>query len=263
MFGKLLKLGKMAYNNISYYVGRLSHGIKNVAYKFIVRPIASILISIFNFARSLIMLPVNFMKWLIPSILDRVFDAFDTIKQAMKAILRSTYSIFKKILFNPISIALIIGALIYFLAPKLISIVSGGFKTIRKNIVNPIISVAKSVFSFLSAAWRIVSTVGKFLFDIVEYITRPTGIIGKTILTVLKYGMAIKSGIVKLIKTTGKSSVDTLCMFLAGDYIGIALHATIGMLGKFWQWLKGFGLFRRIVGLIKTILLFGEMLLTF
>ena len=39
--------------------------------------------------------------------------------------MKSTWSIFKRILFNPITIALLIGSLIYFIGPKLLKMIGG------------------------------------------------------------------------------------------------------------------------------------------
>ena len=43
-------------------------------------------------------------------------------------------------------------------------------------------------------------------------------------------------------------------MFLAGDYIGIAIHMVVGMVKKVWSWLKNANLFKIVFGIIKAIL---------
>lgn len=39
--------------------------------------------------------------------------------------------------------------------------------------------------------------------------------------------------------------MKTFCMFLSGDYIGLALNACWGGIKKFWGWLKNVKLFRK------------------
>lgn len=70
----------------------------------------------------------------------------------------------------------------------------------------------------------------------------------------IKMIMFVKGVIKDLIKKTGKDSVDVLCMFLAGDMLGIAIHAIGGLVVKMWRYIKDVGLFRMIFGLVKALM---------
>ena len=193
------------------------------------------------------------MKQIIPAIIDRTLDALNGIKQSVVRVLKSSMSIFKKILFNPITIALLIGGLFYFFGPKLISMLTVGVKFIRENIVPPIVSFAKFTWKVLKGVWEIVSTVGKTLFNIINWITSPEGIVAGAIRFVIKTYMAFKKGLKRLLKMAGKSSIDALCMMLSGDLIGMVIFGLIGAIRGMWRWIKRTKLFRIFTGVIDAI----------
>lgn len=125
-FGSLFGLMGKFVNKIGHWIGILGHGIVDKAYRFIVKPIASMMVSIFNFVSSIVLSPIQFIKWLIPTVVDKIMGVLHNISQAVKSVLKSTYTIFKKILMNPITIAILVGGLFFllwkWLGPKL----SGG-----------------------------------------------------------------------------------------------------------------------------------------
>lgn len=131
LLGKLFNLSIKFGNKIGYYASRIGGGIKDKTYRFLINPISSLVVTLIGFTISMLNLPSQFMKQIIPAIIDRTLDALNGIKQSVVNVLKSTVSIFKKILFNPITIALLIGGLFYFFGPQLLSILTGGVKFIR------------------------------------------------------------------------------------------------------------------------------------
>ena len=63
----------------------------------------------------------------------------------------------------------------------------------------------------------------------------------------------IKKWIGKMMQAAGKDSIDVLCMFIAGDMIGIAIHAIAGMVVKAWNWLKNLKFFKIAFGIMKGV----------
>ena len=61
-------------------------------------------------------------------------------------------------------------------------------------------------------------------------------------------------------KATGKSNIDILCMFLAGDMVGIALHAIAGAVKLTWDFLKKTKFFKFVMGIVKTVIAIGKLI---
>lgn len=57
-----------------------------------------------------------------------------------------------------------------------------------------------------------------------------------------------------MMKAAGKSDIDIFIMFLAGDMIGIAIHAIAGIVIKIWNWLKNTKLVKMVFGIVKAII---------
>ena len=57
-FRRLFGLMGKFVNKIGYWVGILAHGITDKTYRFIVKPIASMLVSIFNFVTAIVLSPI-------------------------------------------------------------------------------------------------------------------------------------------------------------------------------------------------------------
>ena len=178
----------------------------------------------------------------------------------MKGVLKSTWGVFKRILKNPITIALLIGGLFFilwkWLGPKL----SGGIDGIRKTLIPMIKSFASKALSFVTSVGKILFTIGKFIFKAIDWLTKPSGPIAKFITTVVKTFLAIKGWIKKMIKASGKDGLDALCMFLAGDYIGMALSVASAYAIKAWDFLKNTTLIRFVRQLIKSLVAFGKLI---
>ena len=259
-FGSLFGLVGKFVNKIGYWVGVLADGIIDKTYKFIIKPLASMMVSIFNFVSSVVMSPIQFIKWLVPSVMDRFLGALSNISQAVKGVLKSTWGIFRRILFNPITITLLVGGLFFLLWKWLSPKLSGGIQGIKDSILPPLKSIASYALKFLSGAWTAITTIGKYLYTAIEWITRPKGPIAKFVKFVATLFLAFKSGLKKLMKATGRSNIDILCMFLAGDTIGLALHAVVGCLKGLWDWFKKTKFMRMLIGLIKMYLAVGKLI---
>ena len=252
-FRGLFKMAGRFVNKIGSWVGRLSAGIKDRAYRFLVKPIAAMMATVFNFFTGLIMSPINYMKWLVPSIFDRILSSISYIGQGVKRVLRATKTIFKKILTSPLTIALIVVGMFYILCKPfrewLNNMVCGIGRWIRSGIT----TIISGVWSFLKGVWTVVSTVGKFLFEFVEKITSPDGWIVKSVTWLVKTFFKVKKWISNMITVAGKDSIDAFCMFISGDYLGIAIHAISGMVIKMWEWIKNKGFIKVMLGLIKGL----------
>lgn len=192
--------------------------------------------------------------------IDKILGVLSSIAQAVKSVLKSTYSIFKKILFNPITIALLIGGVFFllwkWLGPKL----SGGIEGIRNTIIPALTSFASKALGFIQGVGSILFSVGKFLFKVIDWITNPKGLLAKFIVSAIKLFLAFKKGLKALMKATGRNSIDILCMFLAGDTIGLALHAIAGAVKLAWDWLKKTKFFKLVMGIIKTVIAIGKLI---
>ena len=253
-FAGLFKMAGKFVNKVGTWIGRLGGAIKDKAYRFLLKPLASMLVSVFGFVAGVVMSPINFIRHTIPALMDRVLEALSNIRQAALVLAGNVFAIFKKILTHPLTIAILIGGLLLFFLPKLLKWMSGGIGDMRKSIVPILKGLATKALDFLSGLWNILSSVGKFLFNLVEYITNPDGWIVKSVTWVIKSFLAVKDWIKKLMQVTGKDNIDILCMFLSGDMIGIALHAIGGALVKMWRWLKHVRLFRLYFGYMKSVI---------
>lgn len=124
-FKSLFKMGGKFLNKVGMWMGKLSIGIKDKAYRFLVKPIANIMVTVFNFFTGVLMSPIQFMKWLVPSVFDRILSALSNIGQGVKKALKATGGIFKKILCNPLTIAILIGGAFLFLGKWLYEKLTG------------------------------------------------------------------------------------------------------------------------------------------
>lgn len=180
-----------------------------------------------------------------------------------KKVLRSTWSVFKKIMTNPLTIALLIGGIFLLFRKPILNWLSKFVGGIRENIVPVIKSVATTAMDFLSKCWTVIKVVGVALFKTIDAITNPKGIVVRFIVGVVKTFLAIKKGISELVKKSGKSSIDTFCMFLAGDYIGLAINAIKGFTVKVWEYLKNTKLIRWITGFLKSVAAIGKIVTSY
>ena len=252
-FKNLFRMGGKFINKVGMWIGKIGAGIVDKAYSFLVKPVASIMVTVFGFFTGVLMSPIQFLKWLVPSVFDRILSALSNIGQTIKDVLKSTWGIFRRILFNPITLTILIGGLFFFLGKWLFSKLSGGVDEIKEQILPIITGVVSSIWSFIKGVVSIIWTLGKFLFKWIKKITDPDSWLVKAITWVIKAFLAFKGWISDLMKATGKDSIDILCMFLAGDMIGIAIHAIAGLVIKLWNWIKNQKFFRIAFGLVKAV----------
>ena len=100
---------------------------------------------------------------------------------------------------------------------------------------------------------------GKFLFDAIEWLTNPKGWIATAIVAMVKTFIAVKRWITEMVKKSGQSGLDAFCMFLAGDYLGLALSVMGAYIVKAWDYLKNTRLFRMVRAFVKAIVGFGKL----
>lgn len=260
-FKSLFKLGGKFVNKVSHWMLRLGKGVVDKTYRFLVKPIANMMFSVFGFFTGLLMSPIKFMQWLIPSVFEKIRNTLHSIKQGVKGLLKSTWNILQKILFNPLTIALLIGGLFLLLCPGVLGMLSGGLQGIKEGLFPVLQSIGEKIWSFLKGAWDIITAVGGFLFTWIDKITSPDGWIVSTVASGIGMIMSIKKWIKKMMKAAGKDSIDIFCMFLAGDLIGIVINMIAGLCVKMWKWLKHKNIFRLALGLVKLILSMHAMIL--
>lgn len=252
MLGKLFSIGAGFVNTVVFYAAKLGKGIGKGSI-WLVKAISGMLVTAFGFAMQMLMIPVNFMKWLATSVFERIHDCLSAIKQGTIRVLRATWSWFKKLLFNKFTIALLIGALFVFIAPYIFKWLGGNLSAIKEKFVNPLLRFAGKVWEFLKSAWEIVQKVGGWIFKGIEWLTNPKGPIAKAIIGIVKTVMWLKKGIKNLIGKSGRANIETFCMFLAGDYIGLALRAAMGVAKRVWSWMKTTKIGKFIINLINAI----------
>ena len=259
IFGSILVVGKKFVNKVGYYIMKIGGWIMDKTYRFLIKPLASILTTVFGFTMAVVKSPVNFMKWLIPAVFDRIRNCLSAIRQATKRVLNATKSIFQKILKHPLTIALIIGGLFFlvwkFFGDKLSSLFGG----IRDGIWSTVKFIATKVWVMVKTVANVLWYVGKFLFTTIEKITSPDGWLAKAIIKGVKIFMFIKRGITNLMKAAGTSTIDAFCEFLAGDTIGIAIRMIGGLVVKSWQYIKRVGIIRTVINLVKAIVGYFKM----
>jgi len=253
LFAGLFRMVGKFVNKVSNWVSRIGRGIVDKAYRFIVKPIATMMVTVFGFVAQVVMAPIQFMKSVIPAIFDRVREAMHNIKEGIMNAYRATLSFVKRILTNPITLVLLVGGMFFIFGKWLYEKLTGQVVSVKEVIFGTISTIAKTIWGFLKMAWGIASFVGKILFNVVEWLTRPDGWVVKAIKWVVGAFLWIKGLIKSWMKESGKSNIDIFCMFLAGDMIGIALHAIAGLVVKLWKWLKNTKVFKLVFGLIKFI----------
>lgn len=79
--GLFRAIGKFV-NKVANWSAKLGAGIKDKAYRFLVKPIAGMMSSVFGFVGCVVLAPVKFMQNLIPSMFDRFYDILHNIQDA-------------------------------------------------------------------------------------------------------------------------------------------------------------------------------------
>ena len=255
-------MGKFV-NKVDNWMKIIGAGIADKAYRFLVRPIATMLTTVFGFVGGIVAAPMNFMKWLVSSVVDRIRSAMDGISSATKKVLRATMGIFKRILFSPLTYILLIGGIFFLFRDRLLGWLTGMVGGVRRGIVSSLAKVSSKMFTILSGLWEGVSMVGKFIFKVVDWITNPEGIIAKFVVGTIKTFLMVKTALKKLMQATGKSSIDILCMFLAGDTIGLAIHAISGGLMVFWKWIRDTKFMKWLLGIVNAFVAVGKLVLSY
>lgn len=252
-------MGKFV-NKVGTWLGILGHGIKDKTYRFIIRPISNMMVSVFNFTVAMVTTPIQFIKWLVPAILNRISQLLSNIKSAVMSLVAKTKTLLGKILKNPFTWAVIIGGLFFVFRKWIFNWLQGEHKTLKEGVMSKLKTLAGTVLGFLKKLWMVVSTVGKFLFNAIEWLTNPKGWIATTINAVVTTFLAVKKWITEMVKKSGQSSVDALCMFIAGDYIGMALALVKAYAKKGWDLIKNTKLFRLVRSLVKSLVGFGKLI---
>ena len=119
------------------------------------------------------MAPVKFLQWSIPSVLERFRNVMRDIRSAAKDLYKSTWSLFKKILFSPITIALLIGALVVFFWPKLVEWVKNGIANLGKGILNTVMQWVTDVWDFAKKVWKTIVPIATAIYEFVMWLTDP------------------------------------------------------------------------------------------
>ena len=119
------------------------------------------------------MAPVKFLQWSIPSVLERFRNVMRDIRSAAKDLYKSTWSVFKKILFSPITIALLIGALVVFFWPKLVEWVKNGISNLGKGILNTVMQWVTDVWDFAKKVWKTIVPIATAIYEFVMWLTDP------------------------------------------------------------------------------------------
>ena len=120
MLVKLFGVGVGFANKVSTYISALGKGLKDKAYTFLVKPIAEIMVTVMGFAMGMVRSHSEFAKNLIPDLIKRLRETVHGIREGTKHVLRQTWGVFKRIVSNPITIAILIGGLFALVGPKLV-----------------------------------------------------------------------------------------------------------------------------------------------
>ena len=259
-FKSLFKMGGKFVNKVSWWAARIGEGITNKMHRFIVKPISNILVCVVGFFSGLIMSPITFMKWLIPSVFQKIREVLSNIGQGIKGVVKATWGIIKKILFNPFTLALLIGGIFFFFGPKIMEWLSDKVGSLKENLIPTLKSVALSIWEFLKGVWKVLSTVGTWLFKWIEKTTAPEGPVARFISKLVAVVTKVTKLIWKLCKAFGYSSVDILCMVIAGDWYGLMFAMIGGMCVKFWNWVKRIPPFSTFIAIIKAVLAIIKMI---
>ena len=95
------------------------------------------------------------------------------------------------------------------------------------------------------------------------WLTDPEGVVAKFIMFSVKTFLWIKKMIKKMVVASGKSSIDALCMLLAGDMIGLAIHAIKGGLKTIWNMIKNTPTMRIVMGMVNAVVAVGKLIGSF
>lgn len=108
-----------------------------------------------------------------PGLLERTHNALHNIRVSARNLYEKSWPMFKRILFNPVTLAVLVGGIAFLFGRTLMGWLIGMVDGIKGGILPFVMGIGKKVMGFLSAAWDIITTVGKVLFDVVEWLTRP------------------------------------------------------------------------------------------
>lgn len=247
-------LGKFM-NKLGNWMTRLGKWVKDKTYRFILKPISQMVVTLFDFFIGVVASPFRFLKWITTTVFDRIRNTMHNIKSAARRTLRATWGVFKRILFHPLTLVLLIGGIFLIFRKSLFGWLGKMVRGIKNSIVPVVKFLASHIWEFIKGAWNVISTVGKFLFDVVKWLTDPDGWIAKVIMFVIRTFMEIKRGISKMGEVSGYAdNIDMLCMFISGDMIGIAIHFIVGIVRKLWDYVRREGIVKTMINLVKGLL---------
>ena len=146
---------------------------------------------------------------------------------------------------------LVLGGIFFLFKDTIFGWITKFFSMLKNGVVSTVTYIATKGWEFLKGLWDFLKWIGGALYNVVKWLTDPDGFVVKTVWTIVKAVMWVKSTITGLVKQAGYDSVDAFCMFLAGDFLGLALRAIAGLVVKLWNWIKKFKFVRMVFGLVK------------
>lgn len=132
---------------------------------------------------------------------------------------------------------------------------TGGWAKIKETVIEPVINFSKKLLGWLKTAWKVVSTVGGFIFKAVEWLTRPNGVIATAIKVAWWWVKNVIGGINVLIGKTGQDNIDAFCQFLSGDYIGLVISIWKRQIPRFGMWI--YNTFLKLAPRLVKVLVLG------
>ena len=233
---------------------------KDKKYKFLIKPIAAILTTAFGFALGIVHSFAKFMGWAMQAIFDRVNDALNAIKDATYEVLKSTWGIFRRIMSNPLTIILLIAGIFAFFSDEIVDWVTAGVNWILDNIIPCVKEWALWIFDHAGQIWEWIKKISVWLFNFIADITSPDGWISKFINSVVDLFKKIAGYIKYIHKVTGKDAIDLLCLYLAGDTIGMLWVMLKTFAVWIWDWFKKTKFMRIVFGIINCLANIGEII---
>ena len=259
-FKRMFRLGGKFVNKLANWISQMTGYVKDKAYRWLIKPIASTITSMFTFFTGMLNAPVKFMEQIVPDVIDRIRDTMHSIKESAKSVLRSTYGILRRIFTNPVTLVLIVGGAFLLFHGKFFGWIGSMVDTLRSSVIPFLATVANTVVRIVKPIWDVLKWMIPPIFKFIMWLTDPDGWIWKAVTLIVESVMTVKRWIRDVIKASGKDSIDVACMFLAGDNISIAIGLISGIVMKVWNWAKDKGFVRIAFAMVRSLVKIGEMI---